>query len=297
MRKFLFSTLAVALLVAVYSIATPAIAGDCGIAICNEAGGARLHIGTGGSLDVQSGGDLDIESGATFKIGGTTMTSSASELNIMDGVTSTAAELNILDTVTSTAAELNLVDGSVVGNSVASKAALVDASKYLQTNANNGTAATNVTAVHYGDGINVTAVLTVTNAAMTVGNSASLGTGVLIYTLPAGNITVHSSYMQLAIAGVSTTTDTPDVGLGTVIATGVVTVLGGTATFEDIQTGVAADDTNGTNEIAASAAGLNVLTGGAHTIHFNAADAWAANADADATVNGSVVLRYTYNAS
>ena len=39
------------------------------------------------------------------------VTSTAAELNILDGVTSTAAELNILDGVTSTAAELNIVDG------------------------------------------------------------------------------------------------------------------------------------------------------------------------------------------
>ena len=39
------------------------------------------------------------------------VTSTAAELNILDGVTSTAAELNILDGVTATAAELNYVDG------------------------------------------------------------------------------------------------------------------------------------------------------------------------------------------
>ncbi|NWJ44045.1 hypothetical protein HX837_07595, partial [Marine Group I thaumarchaeote] len=43
----------------------------------------------------------------TLDIGGTNVTSTAAELNILDGVTSTAAELNILDGVTSTAAELN----------------------------------------------------------------------------------------------------------------------------------------------------------------------------------------------
>lgn len=37
----------------------------------------------------------------------TKVTSTAAELNILDGVTSTAAELNILDGVTATAAELN----------------------------------------------------------------------------------------------------------------------------------------------------------------------------------------------
>jgi hypothetical protein len=47
----------------------------------------------------------------TLDIGGTNVTSTAAELNILDGVTSTAAELNILDGVTSTATELNIVDG------------------------------------------------------------------------------------------------------------------------------------------------------------------------------------------
>jgi len=44
-------------------------------------------------------------------------------------VTSTAAELNILDGVTSTTAELNLLDGSIAGTVVASKAVVVDSSK------------------------------------------------------------------------------------------------------------------------------------------------------------------------
>jgi len=55
-------------------------------------------------------------------LGGTVVTASAAELNIMDGVTSTTAELNILDGVTSTAAELNLVDGSSAGTIINSKA-------------------------------------------------------------------------------------------------------------------------------------------------------------------------------
>lgn len=47
----------------------------------------------------------------TLQLGGVDVTSTAAELNILDGVTSTAAELNILDGVTSTAAELNILDG------------------------------------------------------------------------------------------------------------------------------------------------------------------------------------------
>jgi|TARA_R100001480_G_scaffold32774_5_gene44297 cytoskeletal protein CcmA (bactofilin family) len=55
------------------------------------------------------------------------VTSTAAELNILDGVTSTAAELNILDGVTATAAELNYVDIATLGTSAASKAVSADA--------------------------------------------------------------------------------------------------------------------------------------------------------------------------
>ena len=41
----------------------------------------------------------------------TSLTSSVTELNLLDGVTATTAELNILDGVTATAAELNVLDG------------------------------------------------------------------------------------------------------------------------------------------------------------------------------------------
>ena len=51
-------------------------------------------------------------------IGSTAVTSTAAELNILDGVTATATELNLLDGVTSTTAELNIVDGSTSASSV-----------------------------------------------------------------------------------------------------------------------------------------------------------------------------------
>tara|TARA_R110000787_G_scaffold42047_1_gene103375 strand:+ start:13858 stop:14697 length:840 start_codon:yes stop_codon:yes gene_type:complete len=46
-----------------------------------------------------------------FKVGGAAVTSTAAELNILDGVTATAAEINKLDGVTATTAELNILDG------------------------------------------------------------------------------------------------------------------------------------------------------------------------------------------
>ena len=54
-------------------------------------------------------GNLDVSGSLT--LGGTAITSTASELNILDGVTATASELNIMDGVTSTTAELNILDG------------------------------------------------------------------------------------------------------------------------------------------------------------------------------------------
>ena len=47
----------------------------------------------------------------TLKVGGVAVTSTAAELNLLDGVTSTTAELNLLDGVTATTVELNYVDG------------------------------------------------------------------------------------------------------------------------------------------------------------------------------------------
>ena len=72
------------------------------------------------SLDISGNVDVDgtLETDA-LSIASTTVTSTAAELNILDGVTSTAAELNILDGVTSTASEINLLDGDTsVGGSI-----------------------------------------------------------------------------------------------------------------------------------------------------------------------------------
>ena len=47
----------------------------------------------------------------SWQVGGVAVTSTAAELNILDGVAATAGELNVLSGVTSTATELNLLDG------------------------------------------------------------------------------------------------------------------------------------------------------------------------------------------
>ena len=68
---------------------------------------AATTIDMNGALDLS--GNLTV--GGSFTLGGTAITSTAAELNILDGVTATASELNILDGVTATATELNITDG------------------------------------------------------------------------------------------------------------------------------------------------------------------------------------------
>ena len=78
----------------------------------DEMGGARKVIG--GELDVVSGGEIDIESGGALKLDGTAITSTAAELNALDGITSDVGELNILDGVTADKDELNILDGALL---------------------------------------------------------------------------------------------------------------------------------------------------------------------------------------
>ena len=67
----------------------------------------------------------------TLDIGGTNVTSTAAELNILDGVTATAAEINALDGITAVVGELNALDigSTAVGTAVASKAMILDSNK------------------------------------------------------------------------------------------------------------------------------------------------------------------------
>jgi len=129
----------------------------------------------------------------TLTLGGTDITSTAAELNILDGVTATAAELNILDGVTSTATEINLLDGvtatttelnyldvTTLGTTEASKAVTADANGVVTFD--NGiseeytavTSSSNATTVNLRDGTNFSHTLT-ENTTFTFSNPASSG--------------------------------------------------------------------------------------------------------------------------
>ena len=104
-------------------------------------------VGTSVFTNLDISGDVDIDGTLetdALSIASTTVTSTAAELNILDGVTSTAAELNILDGVTSTTAELNILDGVTStaaelnimdGDTAASSVTLVDADRLVTNDA------------------------------------------------------------------------------------------------------------------------------------------------------------------
>lgn len=90
-------------------------------------------------------------------LGSTAVTSTAAELNILDGVTASTAEINILDGVVATNAELNTVADITLGTVTADKAVTVDANK-------------DVTGFR-----NITATGTTTLATTTIGGIVNVG--------------------------------------------------------------------------------------------------------------------------
>lgn len=163
-----------------------------------------------------------------------------------------------------------------------------------------GTAATGVTATEEGTGFRHRTTLAVSTTLPAIAGGANLAVGKLLYTFPAGVVVVHAAHMSLAITQSegNITADTPDGGLGTVIGSGAVALLNGTATFENILTGQTFNDCNGTAEVKAlgPTAGIPLIieSGDAHTVYFNVADLWAASGDAAAALAGTVVLDWSF---
>ena len=136
---------------------------------------------------VDLNGNLDVSGSIT--LGGTAITSTAAELNILDGVTSTATELNALDGITSTVTELNIIDGDTSASSVtvadADRVVLNDGGTMKQV------AVTDLSA-YFDDEITAMPNL-VTTAATTVGalNSGSITSG--FGTIDTGSSTITTT--------------------------------------------------------------------------------------------------------
>ena len=146
-----------------------------------------------------------------------------------------------------------------------------------------------------------TTQLVCTNVALGNGGDATnLAIGALIYTFPAGDYLFIDGQIKGTFGTAVLYTNVLDAGLGSVIGSGAVAILGGTATFEDyigsLTTAALPTATViGTSGDAAANGIRNriVLAAAAHTLHVNAAGAWTDIAAAGAvTFTGNVVLRW-----
>ena len=231
----------------------------------SEAGAATFNnkvVAT--ELDISGNVDIDgtLETDA-FSINGTTVTSTAAELNILDGVTSTAAELNILDGVTATATELNIMDG----NTSATSTTVADADRVVLND--NGTmkqVAVTDLAAYFDDEItampNLTSVGTLTT--LTVDNVIINGT-TIGHTDDTDLITVADGLVTVA-GEISVTT--LDIGGTNVTSTAAeLNILDGvtaTATELNIMDGVTAStaEINILDGVTATASEINLIDGG-----------------------------------
>lgn len=182
------------------------------------------------------------------------------------------------------------------GTLTATTASLTNATiANMTTSTNVGTANTGVTATEEGFGELHKVTLSFTNLALPdVADNAAKAVGKLLYTLPAGVQIIDTAYMSVSLTAAEDTTATPDVGLGSVMATGGVSVLSGTGTFEDILTGQTAADCNGTATVACVTTQLVRLAAAAKTVHLNVAATWAdtAGTDLSLTATGTVIFWY-----
>ena len=156
----------------------------------------------------------------------------------------------------------------------------------------------------YGNGRDMVTELTLTDfiVGALAGAGAALGIGNIVYAFPSGGAHLEvCSYQELSLkcAGTAVNADT---GLGSVIATGAISVLSGTATFEDRLTGqtipTAAGGGSATKKLAVATAGA--LTGIAvnesasiKNVFLNAAATWNANNSGSLTASGKIVIKWT----
>jgi len=259
------------------------------------------------ALDTITAGEIALATGSvlvgTAGVAAALDASTDTAILIGNGTTIAAHVLNTDVTMSNTGA-VTIAAGVVTAGKLASTLDLsgktVTAGELL-TKSNTGIPGTNVTAVEYGEGRNHTTVLTISGLEYTIAGAADEAIGKLIYTFPAGVHTHEVSYMSVALQGGGTIdADTPEVGIGSVIASGAVATLGAVgATSEDYIVGTAAADCSGTATVVGPVgATAGVLTGislnkaaDVKAVHLNIADGWA-GADT-ATASGTVVLKWT----
>lgn len=152
---------------------------------------------------------------------------------------------------------------------------------------------TGVRAETFGVGVHRTVIDLEGLAMPAIAGGAALAVGRQIFTFPAGGIKVLGASLDavtLTQTEGNVTADTPDLGIGTVIGSGAVSVLGGTATFENILTGQTMNDCDGTAETVSVSTELLIQAADSHAVFLNIADTWASDGDAALRAGGRVVI-------
>lgn len=163
-----------------------------------------------------------------------------------------------------------------------------------------GEAAEGILATEAGDSFHRVTTLALDEFA--VGDSAdnaSLALGAAIYTFPAGDIIVKASRIAVGVTiDDAVQTDTPEIGLGTVVASGANATLGAApAGSENIFEGTAMADVAGTVftgvKAPTGAAFLLIAAADDHDVYLNLADGWAnLTAAAALTATGEITLEW-----
>lgn len=126
--------------------------------------------------------------------------------------------------------------------------------------------------------------------------SAALAFGWKLGKLPKGNIAVLGVWLDLTYVADGACDIQADIGVGTTVASGAVSVLGGTAAFEDCLTGQTATAFNGTTDVNYSTYVAGETddkdgTSTAKTLYLNIAGNW--DVEVELTYSGEVTVLWT----
>lgn len=163
-----------------------------------------------------------------------------------------------------------------------------------------------ITCAEYSTGADVVAVLTLNGFVIgaQAGAAAALGVGSAIYAFPASDqhLELVYSFDAISLTCAGTAVSGGKLGLGSVVASGAISVLSGTSTFQDRLTGttVPTASTGGaaTSAIFAATAGIGTGialngTGAVKTIYLNYAATMNADNVGNLTAQGRIFIKYT----
>ena len=210
------------------------------------------------NLFIDGTANVDTLAADAISIGGVTVTSTAAELNILDGVTATASELNILDGVTSNAAELNLLDGVTAGTVSASKAVVADSNKDVSGFRN----------------LSITGDLTVTGDDITMGTNTSgnllIADGTNFNSIAVGSLSEISS---VANDDVLLAVDTSGGGLKKIARSTLVSGLATSGAITDIVQDTTPQlggnlDVNGNDIVSVSNGNIDIIPNGTGKVNI-----------------------------